>query len=165
MNFGCILPSVIQSRVPHADRPLGPATRSTMLQTLMLSAVPNPRWAAPCTAPPRIDVLVYPQIIYNSSGLSLIHRGHDLSPPALAYRPFCFASLPFEATAVSAWDNAIMAPSCSFGCDRLMHRGKQIGLLQHIFLVTPVEPLCASLGQRRRRMSPRLNIGILMSID
>lgn len=58
---------------------------------------------------------------------------------------FRFASLPFKATAASAPDNAIIAPLCSLGCDGLMHRGKQIGLLQHIFLVTPVERRCVSV--------------------
>lgn len=32
------------------------------------------------------------------------------------------------------WDNATGAPLCSFGCDGWMHKGKQIGLLQRIFL-------------------------------
>lgn len=97
-----------------------------------------PCWAVSCFIPPQIDVLLYPQIIPYSSGVCLMHWGHDLSPVP-AYPPFCFASLPFEATAMSAWDNAIIAPLCSLGCDGLMHKGKQIGLLQHIFLVTPVE--------------------------
>lgn len=66
---------------------------------------------------------------------------------------------------MSVSDNAIIAPLCSFGCDGLMHKGKQIGLLQHIFLVTPVERYCVSPGHRRRRMRPRLSVGILMSID
>lgn len=66
---------------------------------------------------------------------------------------------------MSSRHNAIIAPLCSFGRDGLMHRGKQIGLLQHIFLVTPVERCCVSPGQRRRRMRPRLSVGILMSID
>lgn len=47
---------------------------------------------------------------------------------------------------MSASDNAIIAPLCSFGCDGLMHKGKQIGLLQHIFLVTPVERYCVFAG-------------------
>lgn len=98
-----------------------------------------PCWAVSCFIPPQIDVLLYPQIIPYSSGVCLMHWGRDLSPPVPAYPPFCFASLPFEATAMSAWDNAIIAPLCSLGCDGLMHKGKQIGLLQHIFLVTPVE--------------------------
>lgn len=35
---------------------------------------------------------------------------------------------------MSARDNAIIAPLCSLGCDRLMHRGKQIGpTTTHLF--------------------------------
>lgn len=156
---------VISDRLHATTWRLGPVTSSSLFHTLMLSALLYP--AGP------YYVVYHLESMYSCTLRSFaIHQDHPWFTEVVTSRhqswhilPFCFASLPFEATAMSARDNAIIAPLCSFGCDGLMHRGKQIGLLQHIFLVTPVERPCVSPGQTQHRMRPRLSVGILMSID
>lgn len=82
----------------------------------------------------------------HSSDVSWTHRGRDPSLPGLTYSRFspCITSFPRPRRCLAkTMRSSLLWP---LSRDRLMRWGKQIGLLQHSFLVTPVERCRVSQG-------------------